>query len=49
MILNYFMKVQNYSYLNNYIFNFNKALKKSFETDKIIKSVNIIKNIKKKK
>lgn len=48
MILNYFMKVQNYSYLNNYIFNFNKALKKSFETDKIIKSVNIIKNIKKK-
>lgn len=48
MILNYFMKVQNYSYLNNYIFNFNKALKKSFENDKIIKSVNIIKNIKKK-
>lgn len=48
MILNYFMKVQNYSYLNNYIFNFNKALKKSFENDKIIKSVNLIKNIKKK-
>ncbi len=48
MILNYFMKVQKYSYLNNYSFNFNKALKKSFDNDKILECVNLVKKIKKK-